>query len=354
VTDKEKNKQNKSSVFELDEKPSYQEKQKMGKTFILEESESIEMPKSISADEVLQSDSAFSGLRLEALPLKGIKILCYSLALLVLSMVGWEIFNFYLAAKEAHWVLAGMWVGFVGFIFLLASYVLGQFLRDKKNLSVFNDMQKHAARLIMGADFGKGSIFIEELKAVYSDKPQALHLKNCLDDLPDYNNDKEIINYIDNVFLGPLDAEALSRIASSSRDNIIAVAMSPWASVDMLFMLWRNIKLVDEISQIYGIRPSLPVRIQLVKSVIAQLLIIGAIEVVLEEVTEAGLTSVASIASAKVGQGLGAGRYTMKIGIAAMKVCRPVEFSDNTMPKMSAIFSNIVEQAVSFIKKALD
>src|SRR5690554_7520572 len=81
--------------------------------------------------------------------------------------------------------------------------------------------------------------------------------------MPDYSNDKEVIQHIDTTFLKPLDEEATRRISTYCVQTGVGVAISPWASLDMLLSLWRSIKMIDDIAQVYGVRPSLPNRLRL-------------------------------------------------------------------------------------------
>jgi putative membrane protein len=116
------------------------------------------------------------------------------------------------------------------------------------------------------------------------------------------------------------------------------VAASPWASLDMVLSLWRSIKMIDDIAQIYGIRPSLTNRYKLLKLVFHQLAFVGSSEIVIDQVVhELGSSVLTSMASTRLAQGLGAGIYTAKIGIAAMEVSRPIAFLNSDQPKVKSV-----------------
>jgi putative membrane protein len=153
------------------------------------------------------------------------------------------------------------------------------------------------------------------MKNYYVGKPQAIYFKACTTSLPDYSNDSEVIDHIDRVFIQPLDEEALRRVSKACKQTVIAVAMSPWASLDMAFSLWRSIKMIEDVAQVYGMRPSLYNRYKLVKSVIHQLVFVGVTESVMDSVSDvvsgglsdSALTPLMSVGSARIGQGVGAG-----------------------------------------------
>ena len=92
---------------------------RQGKSFIPDPDEILnEVPESISAGEVLPHVSEYSGLRLEALPLKGMKSFLYGVAAILVVLVGWEIFSVFKSALEIHWIIAAT------FIILLLLYTV--------------------------------------------------------------------------------------------------------------------------------------------------------------------------------------------------------------------------------------
>ncbi len=49
---------------------------------------------------------------------------------------------------------------------------------------------------------------------------------------------------------------ALKQITAYSQQTGVLIALSPLALLDMVLALWRNVRMIDEIGQIYGLRPS--------------------------------------------------------------------------------------------------
>ncbi|MDB4807103.1 TIGR01620 family protein [Pseudomonadales bacterium] len=317
--------------------------ERLAKTFTPLQSETLTAPpESITAGQRLPQVPEYSGISLEALPIKGFKSFTYGLGILVLSMFGWEAYGVFSAALSTHWALA---VGFTLLVVIvtgLGVHSVRGFLSGCDSPESVEIIRGHMARLSQGNDFGHAGELIAELKSFYSDKPQAVYLQRCLESLPDYCNDQEAIVHLERAFIEPLDQEALRRIGDMSLQSCIVVAVSPWATVDMMLALWRSMKLIDEVAQVYGIRPSLRNRYKLLRLVIHQLAFVGASEVLVDELLEEmGSVSLVSQFSAKIAQGLGAGIYTAKIGLAAMYVSRPVEFCSEK-PKLSSLITPLV------------
>lgn len=317
-----------------------QHKERKSKTFIPGEAETLnEVPESITAGERLPHVSEYSGIKLEALPFKGMKSFIYSVAALLLILLAWEVFSTINSLLEVHWLLASAFAGFVTIVMFMALRVVWDFFRGRESVEALEALQKKSQHLSNVNDLGSAKQLISEFNVFYLNKPQNLYFQRCLDQLPDYSNDREVVEHIERVFFRELDKEALRRVSNYSLQTATAVAVSPWASLDMLFSLWRSIKMIDDVAQVYGMRPSMFNRYKLLKLVMHQLVFVAASEVVIDQVIEEfGSSTLASMAGARLGQGLGAGIYTARIGVAAMQVCRPIAFSSESKPKVKVLF----------------
>ncbi|MFT7186223.1 MAG: putative membrane protein [Pseudohongiellaceae bacterium] len=328
-----------------DSKVKAETKTRQAKTFIPDQTETLnEVPEAITAGERLPHISEYSGISLEAIPVKGLKSFLYGLGSLLIFLVGWEVFTVFKSALETHWLIATSYVLLLVLVSGFGFRVLRSYLRDQENLGALEDIQKQARRLNEVHDVGNAKAFVNTLKEFYTHKPQIVYFQRCIEKLPNYSNDREVIDHIDRVFLQPLDKEALRRVSNFSLQTGASVAASPWAALDMFLSLWRSIKMIDDIAQVYGMRPSLANRYKLLRLVIHQLAFVGASEIVIDQVMdEFGSSTLTSMASARLGQGLGAGIYTAKIGIAAMKVSRPIAFSKEHQPKAKSIIIPMIE-----------
>lgn len=310
-----------------------------------------EPPEAITAGERLPHVSQYSGIRLEALPVKGLKRLAYSVALLFVALLGWDIAEMYQGLSSLHSALGVGFLIFVGGVIGFGGKTLWRYKTDSDNLQALENIQHHADRLRGVNDKGNAKNLIAELESFNADKPQSLYLTHCLQQLPDYSNDREVISHVERSFLEPLDQEALRRISKHSLSAGISIAVSPWASLDMVLSLWRNVKMIDEIAQVYGVRPSLVSRLRLLKMVLQHMALAGVSEVVIDQVGQMAAVGVSTAIGARATQGIGASVYTVRIGIAAMSVSRPFLFLDQDKPKTSALMKPIVRQILNLGKE---
>lgn len=351
-------------VFELDaddDESSSQaykaaEPSRKSEIFIRDDEEMMAVPESIDGSERLPNVAELSLFRLEKLPIKGLKIFLYSALALVIVLSAFEVVRVFNYALSLHWIVASLFGFLLSVVAGLALRLLYRYTKDTENLSVLGDIQDQAERLLEGNDFGQAASFIAALRSFYRGKPQAEYFERCIEQMPDYSNDREAIKHINAIFIKPLDDKAVRRISSYCVQTGVAVAVSPWASLDMFFSLWRSIRMVDDIGQVYGMRPSLPNRIRLLRKVLNQLLFVGVTELVMDgALAELGIQGITGKLSARAGQGIGAGFYTAKIGVAAMKVSRPIGFTEAEKPKVSHVAAEMISKVKSlFIKGNID
>lgn len=164
-------------------------------------------------------------------------------------------------------------------------------------------------------------------------------------------NDVEIMQLYSRKVLSQVDQKALKEIAKFSSESVVLVALSPIAILDMLLMLWRNLRLVNKIAALYGLKLSYWSRIKLIKQVIVNMAYAGASELVADLGADLLGAELLGKLSARMAQGLGAGMLTARLGLKAMHLCRPIPFADDA-PKLGHIRQKIVHQVQQLVKKA--
>ncbi len=164
-------------------------------------------------------------------------------------------------------------------------------------------------------------------------------------------NDAEIIQLYSRHVLAQVDQKAMKEIAKFSSESVVLVALSPIAIIDMLLMLWRNLRLVNKIASLYGLQLSYWSRVKLIKQVIINMAYAGASELVADLGADLLGAELLGKLSARMAQGLGAGMLTARLGLKAMHLCRPIPFTDDA-PKLGHIRQKIVSQVQQLVKKA--
>jgi len=122
------------------------------------------------------------------------------------------------------------------------------------------------------------------------------------------------------------------------------VALSPLALVDMMAVLWRGTKLIEQIGRIYGIGFGYASRIKLYRLLVKQVLFVGSAELVSDLAATALSAELLGKLSGRAAQGLSAGIFTARIGYKAMGLSRP-------LPRLEHKRSLLKETANSIARK---
>lgn len=161
-------------------------------------------------------------------------------------------------------------------------------------------------------------------------------------------NDAEVMQLYSRNVLSQVDQKALAEVAKFSTESVVLVALSPIAIVDMLIMLWRNLRLVNKIAALYGLKLGYWSRVKLIKQVVINMAYAGASELVTDLGADLLGAELLGKLSTRMAQGLGAGMLTARLGIKAMYMCRPIPF-DGEAPKLGQVRQKIVNQVQELI-----
>lgn len=162
--------------------------------------------------------------------------------------------------------------------------------------------------------------------------------------IPAELTDKEVLSVFSSTVLAETDSKAIDKITKFSAEATVLVALSPIAVVDMMILCWRNLKMIDEISQLYGLQLSYWARIKLIKQVFVNMAYAGASELIVDVGADLIGADLLGKLSSRLAQGLGAGMLTARLGIQTMKMCRPIPFSAQNSPKLKDVRKQLIAQ----------
>lgn len=162
--------------------------------------------------------------------------------------------------------------------------------------------------------------------------------------------DAEQLRLYSRKVLSKVDKKALDKVCKFSTESVVLVALSPIAIVDMMLMLWRNLKMINEIASLYGLKLSYWSRIKLLKQVFINMVYAGATELIADIGTDLLSADLLGKLSARLAQGLGAGMLTARLGLKTMHLCRPIPFEEDG-PKLKDVRKQLIGQIKSISNK---
>jgi putative membrane protein len=194
-------------------------------------------------------------------------------------------------------------------------------------LRALDRLRVEALRVIESDDTRKGKAIAGELLGIYGGRPDLARAREELETNGRHVFDgAEHVRLSERLLMAPLDTRARALTAASARRVALVTTVSPRALVDIAFVVFESVRLGGDIARLYGARPGLIGTWRLVGAILAHLAVTGGLVLtdgVVEQLLGQGL---AAKLSARLGEGVVNGLMTVRVGIAAMRVVRPLPF----------------------------
>jgi len=185
-----------------------------------------------------------------------------------------------------------------------------------------------------------------DIRKLYADRADCARSVAKYDDgSADIFDAEHILPFAERELQTPLDKRARSIIASSARRIALVTSVSPRAIIDIGFVLYESVRLSRRVATLYGARPGFFGFLTLSKAILGHLALTGGIALgdsVLQQLLGHG---VAARVSSKLGEGVINGLMTVRVGIAAMRVTRPMPFLNDKAPTVSEFLPELINIA---------
>lgn len=208
-----------------------------------------------------------------------------------------------------------------------------------------------ARELLHSHGLGKGRVFCEKLAAQAGLEQGHPALQRWYAAIHETHSDREVVTLYAHLVQPVLDRQARREISRSAAESTLMIAVSPLALVDMAFIAWRNLRLINRIAAIYGIELGYFSRIRLFRLVLLNIAFAGASELVREVGMDWLSQDLAARLSARAAQGIGAGLLTARLGIKAMELCRPLPWLEDDKPRLGDFRRQLITQLKETMQK---
>ncbi|MFG1172465.1 TIGR01620 family protein [Erwiniaceae bacterium CAU 1747] len=206
--------------------------------------------------------------------------------------------------------------------------------------------------LLHSHGMGKGRAFCEKLARQAGLDTGNPALQRWQASLHETHNDSEVVALYARLVQPQLDRQARREISRCAAESTLMIAVSPLALVDMAFIAWRNLRLVNRIAQLYGIELGYFSRLRLFRLVLLNIAFAGASELVREVGMDWMSQDLAARLSTRAAQGIGAGLLTARLGIKAMELCRPLPWLEDDKPRLGDFRRELVAQLKESLKRS--
>ncbi|MBO6893275.1 MAG: TIGR01620 family protein [Roseibium sp.] len=249
------------------------------------------------------------------------------------------------------------WLGWTGVALaaIAALGLLGLVIREIAGLVRLNRIDHLRDKIQTAADEDdarQATAGLRELIALYRDRPETAQGRKALaGHMREVIDGRDLVKLAERDLLSPLDLEARRIVMNSAKRVSLVTAVSPRALVDLLAVLFENLRTIRRLSALYGGRPGTLGFLRLAKHVLTHLAVTGGMaagDSLASQVLGQGL---AARLSARLGEGVINGLLTARIGIAAIAVCRPAPFVSDNGPTVSDFMGELVSSAADEEKK---
>ncbi|MFT2091347.1 YcjF family protein [Paraglaciecola sp. 2405UD69-4] len=267
-------------------------------------------------------------------------------AIFVTSIVEFSLFVIEIT-RSSDW-LGAIWLGvFITTLVFLFTLVISE-LKGLRQLKRQTEFKKESNKISSGPTMGLAESHCLNLAQNLPQNYQFL-VQNWRNSVDENHNDHEIMCLFEDIVLTPIDRVAIKQIANNASAAGVMIAVSPFALLDMLIVLWRNIRLMNQISEIYGLQLGYWGRVRLIRNTFNTMLYAGASEILSDAGNYALGAGITGRLSTRVAQGLGAGILTSRIGIKAMEQCRPLNWGADNKPSIGNISKQLLAELNSKI-----
>ncbi|ELA9411215.1 YcjF family protein [Vibrio parahaemolyticus] len=267
------------------------------------------------------------------------------------GLVGWQaVDSVVTAVQTADWLALG-WAGFITAVASLGLGAIGKELWKLRKLRNHFSIQEEAELLVYSDSVGKGKVFCEkvaEQSGVLAENPGFDRWQNSINPA---HSDAEILDMYDSMVVSQQDKLATKVVSQHATESAALVAVSPLAAADMLLVAWRNFKMIDNLSKVYGVELGYASRIKLLRAVFVNMAAAGASELAIDAGMDLMSMDLAGKVSARAGQGLGVGILTARLGLKAMALLRPLPWYPDRQVKLGTIRKAVVAKVASITMK---
>ncbi|PLR41630.1 TIGR01620 family protein [Chimaeribacter californicus] len=278
------------------------------------------------------------------------KLVTLGLTIFGVSVVAQGVQWTHQAWVEQQWIaLGGCAAG--GLIVLAGAGSLIAEWRRLYRLRQRAEMRDTARDLLHSHGVGQGRAFCENLARQAGIDAGHPALQRWQASLHETQNDREVVALYARLVQPVLDKQARREISHSAAESALMIAVSPLALVDMAFIAWRNLRLVNRIALLYGIELGYFSRLRLFRLVLLNMAFAGASELAREVGVDWLSQDLAARLSARAAQGIGAGLLTARLGVKAMELCRPLPWLEDDKPRLGDFRRDLVSQVKGALSK---
>lgn len=217
-------------------------------------------------------------------------------------------------------------------------------MRDLRRLSARASLRRTAERLATSDLHGEAGPLLAAVTAEIGGRPELRPaLARFEASAGDALSDAERLRLYEKQVLAPVDHAAYRLVLAGGRDIAVLTALSPLGLLDGVLVLWRTTAMLRAVARLYGMAPGAAATLSLLRRCVRNATLAGLADIVSHAALEHVGASVVALLSARAGQGAGNGLLAARLGLEAMRQCRPLPFVAEEPPRLSRMRRSLLE-----------
>jgi putative membrane protein len=241
------------------------------------------------------------------------------------------------------------WLGWAATILfatagLAFAMIVGREIAGLLRLSAMGAVHKRAEAALAAEDLREARTVGAAVRAMFKDRRELAsgmarlkhHQTSVLDAA-------QVLALTERELLLPLDRPARAAIGASGRRVAAVTALSPAALIPIAFVAYENFRMLRGLASIYGGRPGFFAMLRLLRLIASHLAVAGGLaftDDVVQQFIGHGLTA---RLSHRLGEGLVNGGFTIRIGIAAVELLRPLPYIEAKKPRLREFMAEFLK-----------
>jgi putative membrane protein len=154
----------------------------------------------------------------------------------------------------------------------------------------------------------------------------------------------EQVEILKQTVVRPLDRRAEAAVRKAALRAFGITALSPTALTDAAFFLAVSLRMLREIAEVYGLRPTAASTAHLLRRLIREAGTLGAIDLVSAGLMQHLGAGAAERLSSAAGESLYAAQRMARLGIAVMQLVRPLAFTPDELPSLTSLVAGLLSR----------
>jgi putative membrane protein len=241
------------------------------------------------------------------------------------------------------------WLGWAATILFAAAglalvMIVSREVAGLLRLSAITSLRRRAEAALSAGDAREARAAAAEVRTMFADRRElAEGVQRLKQHQRDILDAAQVLTLAERELLLPLDRLARTAIGTSGRRVSVVTSLSPAAIIPMAFVAYENFRMLRALAEIYGGRPGFFAILKLFRLIAGHIAVTGGIaftDDLLHQFIGHGLTA---RLSQRLGEGLVNGGFTIRIGIAAVELLRPLPYIEARQPRLREFMAEFLK-----------